>query len=568
MGNLFQTGENKILPDSLACITRVHNEEKLLEEFFRHHRALGRISFLVIDDRSTDSTPEILDRQPDVTVFRPQEDSHYRDHKKVWVQELLDSYCANRWALCLDADEHLIYRDAEHRDIQELIARLERLEADSFPAIMLDMYADRPLAEHHYSGGSLAEAFPYFDDPSTYRVMYKRRSRLFHASGGMRFRLFAKTRRKIIPPGFPFRFNIRRGKFVLFLKRKLDQAARFVSDRIVGTPGYRPNTLKVPLIFWRQGMKWDEHNIAGVRRQSTETGALLHFKMAKGISGIEYLADRNQHAGDSLYSRWILSTGDLGEINPVCSVSRKYTGTGIVFKGNAQRRRMSLLTEYRKILKYTALRRLPGERGQVYDRKLKTMTRVVRFDGAIRRSAGLTSVDLGANVGEYALKMAETAKRVVAFEPDPWAIAALRSNVAGHDRVEIIEAAAGLVEGTAILHRHHRFDEDPAFYSLSSSVVAEKVNMAEEKAVVVRQIDFVRWLEDLDEDIGIIKMDIEGAEVDLLEALFGRPDLLKRIGHIFAETHADRIPGQEIRVKALCERARRMKRPYINLYWH
>ena len=331
MNNLTEFGERKMPPNSLACILRAHNEAAILEEFFRHHRTLGRISFLVIDDRSTDGTPEILERQPDVTVFRPAENSRYRDHKKLWVQELLDSFCADRWALCLDADEHLIYRNAEHRDIHELIAQLERLEADSFPAIMLDMYADRPLAEHRYAGGGLAKAFPYFDDPSTYRVMYKRRARLFHASGGMRFRLFARTRKNVIPPGFPFRFDVRRKNHVLFLKRKVDQFARFLNDRIVGTPGYRPNSLKVPLIYWRRGMTWDEHNIPGVRRQSTETGALLHFKMAKGISGIEYLADRNQHAGDSLYSRWILSTEKLGEINPRSSISRRYESSQSVY---------------------------------------------------------------------------------------------------------------------------------------------------------------------------------------------------------------------------------------------
>ena len=113
-----------------------------------------------------------------------------------------------------------------------------------------------------------------------------------------------------------------------------------------------------------------------------------------------------------------------------------------------------------------------------------------------------------------------------------------------------------------------RCTEDPTFYSISSSVIANKRNVSEEKAIEVRQINFISYLENLDEDIGILKIDIEGAEVELLEALFDRPDILKRVHHIFAETHERRIPGHESRVNALHERAHRIIKPHINLYWH
>ena len=81
-------------------------------------------------------------------------------------------------------------------------------------------------------------------------------------------------------------------------------------------------------------------------------------------------------------------------------------------------------------------------------------------------------------------------------------------------------------------------------------------------------MDFIHYLEDLDEDIGILKIDIEGAEVDLLEILFDRPKILERIHYIFAETHETRISGHEPRVEALREKAQRIERPRINLHWH
>ena len=62
-------------------------------------------------------------------------------------------------------------------------------------------------------------------------------------------------------------------------------------------------------------------------------------------------------------------------------------------------------------------------------------------------------------------------------------------------------------------------------------------------------------------------MDIEGAEVDLLEALLDRPDIMKRIEYIFVETHETRIQGHEIRVKLLQDRVQEIQQPIINLHW-
>ena len=229
---------------------------------------------------------------------------------------------------------------------------------------------------------------------------------------------------------------------------------------------------------------------------------------------------------------------------------------------------MNIFTKNRKLLKYRTLGILHGMRGQHYYRKYMTLLASTKFEDAIRQSKDLTCIDLGANIGEFTRKMASGAKRVVAFEPDPWAYAELHRNVVDLDNVIIENMAVGTWIGTVLLYRHSSFDDDPAFNSRSSSIIASKSNITLEGAVEVLQIDFIRYLENLDEDIGVLKMDIEGAEVDLLEALFDRPDILMRIGYIFAETHETRIPGHEPRVTALRERARRMKKPRVNLHWH
>lgn len=221
-----------------------------------------------------------------------------------------------------------------------------------------------------------------------------------------------------------------------------------------------------------------------------------------------------------------------------------------------------------KLSKYDLLRRVPGRIGHRYERRyLQLHARTRDFPEALRRSEGMTCIDLGANVGHYTRRMASVAKEVIAFEPDPWAYSALRNNVADLDNVRIEKVAAGTREGTVRLHRHARFQEDPALYSSSSSVIASKRNVSDEMAVVVHQIDFIAYLRMLDEEVGILKIDIEGAEVELLETLLDESDILRRIDYIFAETHESRIPGHEPRVRMLRERAIRLTKPNINLYW-
>ena len=130
-------------------------------------------------------------------------------------------------------------------------------------------------------------------------------------------------------------------------------------------------------------------------------------------------------------------------------------------------------------------------------------------------------IDLGANLGKHTRRMASSARQVIAFEPDPTAFSALRSNVADLENVRLENLAVGTSDERVLLYRHPRFESDPAAYSQSSTVVSDKCNVTAEGAVEVKQIDFLRYLEELGEDIGVLKIDIEGAEVDLLDERLG-----------------------------------------------
>lgn len=221
-----------------------------------------------------------------------------------------------------------------------------------------------------------------------------------------------------------------------------------------------------------------------------------------------------------------------------------------------------------RLLKYRLLRWLPGDLGRRYKSKHRFGDPVRGFAQALQQNGDLTMVDLGANLGVYTRRMAEHSPDVIAFEPDPWAFDELKKSVSHLDNVRLVQAAAGLSDGTLPLYRHGAFSENPKPFSQHSSMLAGKSDIDPNAVVMVEQVDFLRFLRDLDRDIGILKIDIEGAEVELLEALLEEKDLLERIRYVFAETHETRIPEHVPRVAALRDAALQLEWPAINLYWH
>lgn len=220
-------------------------------------------------------------------------------------------------------------------------------------------------------------------------------------------------------------------------------------------------------------------------------------------------------------------------------------------------------------LRYGLLRHLPGQRGLDYGRRLSKLNAPraqAAFRAALAGAGGKVCVDLGANLGDYTREMAAHAGRVYAFEPDPWTAARLREAVADLENVEVIEAAAGAEESVVTLYRSPEFAADPDAASQYASTVAEKRNIDTTAGTEVRQIDFARWLADLEREVAVIKMDIEGAEVALLERLFDTP-AFARVGHVFVETHENRIPDLARRTQALRRRARRTARPVVDMDW-
>lgn len=224
---------------------------------------------------------------------------------------------------------------------------------------------------------------------------------------------------------------------------------------------------------------------------------------------------------------------------------------------------------------FSVLRHLPGASGEKFDTRYYWARRAATgpsTQAAFERVlAGLgpesVCIDLGANLGDTVSRLLTRAGHVHAFEPEPWTFSRLKSKFEGDPRVTLHNAAAGAKDGALRMMRDPAFRSDPDGASQGTSAFRSLIwEKGSPDAFEAPVVDFCRFLRELDRPVDILKIDIEGGEVELLEALLDAPER-KRVRYAFVETHEAQIPELRTRTEKLRARARSMAEPKIYLDW-
>ena len=182
-----------------------------------------------------------------------------------------------------------------------------------------------------------------------------------------------------------------------------------------------------------------------------------------------------------------------------------------------------------------------------------------------RLSPGEIAIDCGANVGGVTKKMIKPGVKVYAFEPDPNAFKELQANLSGLSNVELINKAVSDHTGTAKIYFNNRYNEDPAKWSTGSTLLVDKPNVDRDNYAIVEVIDFADFIKSLDKPIGLLKMDIEGEEVRVLNKLIDL-GLTSKVRNILVETH-ERFPTLKIPTEELKKKIRSKGIKNIDLDW-
>jgi FkbM family methyltransferase len=179
---------------------------------------------------------------------------------------------------------------------------------------------------------------------------------------------------------------------------------------------------------------------------------------------------------------------------------------------------------------------------------------------------GDIAIDCGANVGKFTDKMAHTGATVYAFEPDPYCLEILHTKFSNTLNVNILSSAVGIEYGTVYLYRHFMFDQNEQKYSECSSICRDKKNIDLDTPVRVEQVDLIDFIYELSDTIKLIKMDIEGAEIPILERML-ESTMINRVENLFVETHERMIPNISDRVSTIKRLSAMQSTVNINLDW-
>jgi len=185
---------------------------------------------------------------------------------------------------------------------------------------------------------------------------------------------------------------------------------------------------------------------------------------------------------------------------------------------------------------------------------------------SVKLSAGDIAIDCGANVGEITKLLARRGSTVYAFEPNSYAFGVLKERFSHVPGVHCLPMAVGAANGRMKLYLHERSDEDEVYWSTGSSLLEFKGNVLEEKYQEVEVVDLCAFIESLDRQVRILKMDIEGVECAIMRRLIDS-GLVERIDYIFVETHDHKIPELRAETDALKEQIVKAGIANISLSW-
>ena len=153
----------------------------------------------------------------------------------------------------------------------------------------------------------------------------------------------------------------------------------------------------------------------------------------------------------------------------------------------------------------------------------------------------MSSYSLGANVGYVSESLARTGAKVLAFEPNKEILKKLSLVAENYKNITVLPYAAGIKNETTHLYLHRDTFTEEMDLSQSSSLKSDKPNVSPDLFQEVVEIDFAEYLSDIDRDIELIKIDIEGYEIELINHLIDTKSL-HNVGKVYLETHEKLYP--------------------------
>lgn len=171
-----------------------------------------------------------------------------------------------------------------------------------------------------------------------------------------------------------------------------------------------------------------------------------------------------------------------------------------------------------------------------------TTLRLPEVEMEIEVLPGQIIIDCGANVGQLTSRFARTGAKVYAFEPNPTVFQTLSNRFRKLPFVECLDKGVLDRHCTLILRvpcAHEQWDDLDV--TVGSSFHKEGRPEVAVKEYEVTCIELATFIRSLNSRVRLLKMDIEGSEIPVLNKLIDT-GVIQKIDHVVVETHEKYMP--------------------------
>jgi hypothetical protein len=310
-------------PREIVAFLKLRNELQRLPHSLDHHRRIGIERFFAIDNGSTDGSKEFLLAQPDCHVFITSNSMAEARAGVEWHNALMNEYGTNRWCLMLDADELFVYPGYESKSLSVFTNYLDRSGALGVFSFLLDMYGRGTVGEWACSSDrALLDVCSYFDG----NYKWQRRLHSFPP-----YNIVGGPRLRTLFPHLHKNYNVLQTiwRISYFTKLPLPRTLR-----------QAPILMKIPLVRWLPGVRFETVHLTTPIKLSAVTGLLLHFKfMGDFYAHARVEVDRKEYVDGAReqrrYLAWLERDSDL------CF----YNAESVAYEGSNQLIRLGLMRE-------------------------------------------------------------------------------------------------------------------------------------------------------------------------------------------------------------------------------
>ena len=175
-------------------------------------------------------------------------------------------------------------------------------------------------------------------------------------------------------------------------------------------------------------------------------------------------------------------------------------------------------------------------------------------------------IDCGANVGHITKLLSSTGAKVIAFEPDPIAFEELRKRCGRKKNITLIQKGVWCKNSHLQFYAHKESTGSETSYTTGSSIMAEKNNICVTKGQSIEVLDLVEFMKEQKQKIDLVKLDVEGAEIEILHHIIDKEGWLL-FDRMYVETHETKIPSHLAQLQLIKQQLKEKGITNIKLNW-